>query len=100
VLPAESKFNVPFEYFAKLFCEQASAELPKLSPPELGASTLILKIYFGLFRSQYSKQLAAGLQHAYATDLPLCKSSSSRTSTLPTCIAVLPAKSKFSNPFE
>ena len=68
---------------------QASAEMLKLSQPELGASTLILEIYFGLFRSLYSNELgmhtfiqnvsdlpehvwkAAGLQHANATDLPL-----------------------------
>ena len=30
---------------------------------------------------------AAGLQHAYATDLPLCKPSSSQTSSWLTCIA-------------
>ena len=65
----------------------------------------MLGIYFGLFRSQHSSKLgmhtfiqnvsdlsehvwkAAGLQHANATDLLLCKSSSLQTSTLPTCIA-------------
>ena len=68
---------------------QASAGMLKLSQPELGAFTLMLGIYFGLFRLQYVKQLgmhtfiqnmsdlsehvwkAAGLQHANATDLPL-----------------------------
>jgi len=84
---------------------QAIAGKLKLSQPELGASTLMLGIYFGLFPSLYSNKLgmhtfiqnvsdlsehvwkAAGLQHANATDLPLCKSSSLQPSTLPTCIA-------------
>ena len=65
----------------------------------------MLGIYFGLLRSQHSNKLgmhtfiqnvsdlsehvwkAAGLQHDDATDLPLCKSSSSQTSMLLTCIA-------------
>jgi hypothetical protein len=109
VLPAKSKFNMPSALSAKLFryvnwagkCGNAQ----NLSQPELGASTLMLGIYFGLFRSLYSNKLgmhtfiqhvsdlsehvwkAAGLQHAYATNLPLCKSSSLQTSMLPTCIA-------------
>jgi len=68
---------------------QASAEMLKLSQPGLGASTLMLGIYLGLFPSLYANKLgmhtfiqnvsdlsehawkAAGLQHANATDLPL-----------------------------